>query len=708
MQKKKVGGSLLLTSLAALTVVGVGLAAFTATTGTADFAIEFIDDSSTGTIVVDSSSADTTLQVIEETRIVQFSNNIQFNYTAPEEFVLTEDIQLKWTVTLPSDFDTYFDVTTTTGVLDQDVGAFNFETNSTHYTLPYNALGASLKEEADYDAAKTAFNGEKVTITVETVEPTSTDVPVSSIEINSENLTLKVGDTTTLTATVNPDNATDKTITWSSSTPAVATISDAGVINALDVGQTTITAKAGEQTDSITLTVEEKSSQTETIVETGKLGLWQTGLNKALYFTGAMDGYYFGTTETYNDGVTIDVIEAAEGVYLKIQDGQYIAARLNEGHNNIIMQDDPYAWSYNDEYDAYYTNLGANDLWIGNSQSYDTLSLNDWDYIANAGNNVAHVVQAEIEAPEIDVPVDVDTGVDLAEGTFKLGFYQKTLQEYYYFTGEAANTYYGGSTTNIAEAADITVDVIDEAANTFTMQLDSGKYLGATVSGNYTNFVFNLDDPFTWTYDDETHMISATVDTTELYIGTYGSFNTFSVSTMDHLENSDTCLAHLYASSTDPNPEPEPEPEPSDALASYNITAPGSSTTEIDGSALLSILTSACSSGTNIITEITATSKVYEGYNNYLNLGLKFGTSSKAGTFTASLNTNVSKVVIKAAGWKTSDTLSVNDVAQPTPFTVTYADADPLLELTYTFTATNTVTFNFANRGFIQSIEFYA
>lgn len=76
MQKKKVGGSLLLTSLAALTVVGVGLAAFTATTGTADFAIEFIDDSSTGTIVVDSSSADTTLQVIEETRIAQFSNNI--------------------------------------------------------------------------------------------------------------------------------------------------------------------------------------------------------------------------------------------------------------------------------------------------------------------------------------------------------------------------------------------------------------------------------------------------------------------------------------------------------------------------------------------------------------------------------------------------------------------------------------------------------
>ena len=236
------------------------------------------------------------------------------------------------------------------------------------------------------------------------------------------------------------------------------------------------------------------------------------------------------------------------------------------------------------------------------------------------------------------------------------------------------------------------------------MQLDNGKYLGATVSGNYTNFVFNLDDPFTWTYDDETHMISATVDTTELYIGTYGSFSTFSVSTMDKLENSDTCLAHLYASSTDPNPGPDP----SDALASYNITAPGGGTGEIDGSALLSILTSACSSGTNIITEITATSKVYEGYADYLNLGLKFGTSSKAGNFTASLNTNVSKVVVKAAGWETKDTLSVNDVAQPTPFTVTYKDADPLLELTYTFTATNTVTFNFANRGFIQSIEFYA
>ena len=67
---------------------------------------------------------------------------------------------------------------------------------------------------------------------------------VTSIILDKESLTLLVGNTATLTATIVPDDATDKTITWSTSNPDVATVDD-GVIRGIGVGETTITATSG-------------------------------------------------------------------------------------------------------------------------------------------------------------------------------------------------------------------------------------------------------------------------------------------------------------------------------------------------------------------------------------------------------------------------------------------------------------------------------
>ena len=45
---------------------------------------------------------------------------------------------------------------------------------------------------------------------------------VTSITLNKSTLELTEGETATLTATIEPDNATDKIVTWSSDKPAVA------------------------------------------------------------------------------------------------------------------------------------------------------------------------------------------------------------------------------------------------------------------------------------------------------------------------------------------------------------------------------------------------------------------------------------------------------------------------------------------------------
>lgn len=72
-------------------------------------------------------------------------------------------------------------------------------------------------------------------------------VAVSSISLNKSSLEMVEGDTETLTASVSPEDATDKTVTWTSSNENVATVNE-GVVLAVSDGETTITAKAGDET----------------------------------------------------------------------------------------------------------------------------------------------------------------------------------------------------------------------------------------------------------------------------------------------------------------------------------------------------------------------------------------------------------------------------------------------------------------------------
>ncbi|MBR5907619.1 MAG: Ig domain-containing protein [Bacteroidales bacterium] len=79
-------------------------------------------------------------------------------------------------------------------------------------------------------------------------------VPVESVTLSQTSASLKVNETVTLTATVKPDDATDKTVTWSTSDGSVATVSN-GVVTAKKVGTATITAKAGDKTATCEITV---------------------------------------------------------------------------------------------------------------------------------------------------------------------------------------------------------------------------------------------------------------------------------------------------------------------------------------------------------------------------------------------------------------------------------------------------------------------
>lgn len=68
---------------------------------------------------------------------------------------------------------------------------------------------------------------------------------VTGITLNQSSLSLKVGQTATITASVQPGNATNKNVTWTSSNAGVVSVSN-GTVKAVSAGSATITAKAAD------------------------------------------------------------------------------------------------------------------------------------------------------------------------------------------------------------------------------------------------------------------------------------------------------------------------------------------------------------------------------------------------------------------------------------------------------------------------------
>lgn len=114
---------------------------------------------------------------------------------------------------------------------------------STLTVTPSSLAGDHITEDGT-SVSVSASNG-KVTITK----------AVTGISLNKSNVTLKKGETATLTATVTPSDATNKAVTYYTSDKYVAKVSSNGTITAVGGGTATITAKAGTKTATCKVTV---------------------------------------------------------------------------------------------------------------------------------------------------------------------------------------------------------------------------------------------------------------------------------------------------------------------------------------------------------------------------------------------------------------------------------------------------------------------
>lgn len=230
--------------------------------------------------------------------------------------------------------------------------------------------------------------------------PVAPTVAVTSITLKSET-TIDKGSSETLAVSVAPDNATDKTVIWSSSDETIATVTD-GVVTAIAVGTATITATANDGSDIkatcvVTVKFPGLLAGKFSVSATQKVGFSQGNLKytKSTNTWSFMD-HQWSTVETPGQNVGTDYAD---------QDVVSLFCWSTSGYEHGAICYQPYSttsgtanyYAYNDNSKNLYDETGKADWGYnkisngGNTENsgWRTLKIEEWEYLFSGRTSVA-------------------------------------------------------------------------------------------------------------------------------------------------------------------------------------------------------------------------------------------------------------------------------------------------------------------------------
>ena len=131
----------------------------------------------------------------------------------------------------------------------------------TNGVCPYSSSSSSSSSKSSTSSGSSSSSSKSSTSSSSSSssneEPST--VEVTDIKISENVGDIEVGENKAITATVTPDNATNKNITWKSSDESIATVSSYGIIRAIKPGVVTITATSSNgKTSTVEINVKEE------------------------------------------------------------------------------------------------------------------------------------------------------------------------------------------------------------------------------------------------------------------------------------------------------------------------------------------------------------------------------------------------------------------------------------------------------------------
>lgn len=141
--------------------------------------------------------------------------------------------------------------------------------------------GKALKTGTATITVKTADNKYSKSVTIKVITASSStpsNVKVTGISVSPTSKTIKVGETLSLTSTVKPEDASNKTVSWTSSNTSIAKVDSSGTVTGVKKGTATITVKTedGGYTATSKITVQEGTVDPASPISVSKITLSPT------------------------------------------------------------------------------------------------------------------------------------------------------------------------------------------------------------------------------------------------------------------------------------------------------------------------------------------------------------------------------------------------------------------------------------------------
>lgn len=203
----------------------------------------------------------------------------------------------------------------------EDLRGGDLETYRDGESLPVS----ELKAQATYESAGWDFtNVWKIDEGTSWPYQEAFNVPVTSISVSETEANIEAGKTLELTVTIAPDDARNKTVTWSSSDETVATVSQEGTVTAVKAGEATITATTNDGTG-LTASCIVKVNETSGIGNVYADGITVAGGKGCITISGTADNImtsvYTANGTTVYTGTDTTISVGAPGLYIVKTDG---------------------------------------------------------------------------------------------------------------------------------------------------------------------------------------------------------------------------------------------------------------------------------------------------------------------------------------------------------------------------------------------------
>ncbi len=310
------------------------------------------------------------------------------------------------------------------------------------------------------------------------------------------------------------------------------------------------------------------------------LGRWYyaTGKNKGNYLETTTDPEQAGKFVITKQGDDTYIIKTGDKFLEVVKNGTYYNAQV------VDKQTEGQVWKWDADNKIFYMEHGTEKYYMGTyaqsgKSSFETISASKWSYLATAtGKAQFGTLTTE------SVSYKLDPITEPKAGTYKFGLFQgnDSINKWLYATGKISTNKsgdFGATSDNKDDAADFE---IKEVTGGYTIQLVStGKFLELNSEHRWC-YVDASTQP--WVWNTEAKVFTFTVSDTVYYLGTYGTFETISASTIDRITGSNLGVSGQYiahfgqivedTSSTTPGGGDEPTPPTPDTTNYGTAEAP--------------------------------------------------------------------------------------------------------------------------------------